>query len=160
MNDRVLFLSRWKSELPAFVRVLKALPDARLDYSPHARSRPAGRIAAGIAEDARALAEIIEKGEAHWQGGMNPRSTDELVEVFERNAARLTEILEGVDDAKWESHGRLLASGQIVFAGPIREHCWWILFDGVHHRGQLSAYIRPMGGKVPSIYGPSGDDPA
>jgi uncharacterized damage-inducible protein DinB len=35
---------------------------------------------------------------------------------------------------------------------------WGLLFDAVHHRGQLSAYIRPMGGKVPSIYGPSGDD--
>ena len=35
---------------------------------------------------------------------------------------------------------------------------WGYLFDMVHHRGQLSAYLRPMGGKVPSIYGPSADD--
>src|SRR5689334_7291005 len=37
---------------------------------------------------------------------------------------------------------------------------WIALFDAVHHRGQLSAYIRPMGGKVPSIYGPSADSAA
>jgi len=37
---------------------------------------------------------------------------------------------------------------------------WIALFDAVHHRGQLSTYIRPMGGKVPSIYGPSGDAPS
>jgi uncharacterized damage-inducible protein DinB len=36
---------------------------------------------------------------------------------------------------------------------------WYLFFDAIHHRGQLSTYIRPMGGKVPSIYGPSGDDP-
>jgi len=35
---------------------------------------------------------------------------------------------------------------------------WIALFDFIHHRGQLTTYIRPMGGKVPSIYGPSGDD--
>jgi uncharacterized damage-inducible protein DinB len=36
--------------------------------------------------------------------------------------------------------------------------CWGYLFDMVHHRGQLSSYLRPMGAKVPSIYGPSADD--
>ena len=36
---------------------------------------------------------------------------------------------------------------------------WYLFFDAIHHRGQLSTYIRPMGGQVPSIYGPSGDDP-
>ena len=38
------------------------------------------------------------------------------------------------------------------------EFFWFSLLDAIHHRGQLSVYIRPMGGKVPSIYGPSGDD--
>jgi uncharacterized damage-inducible protein DinB len=36
---------------------------------------------------------------------------------------------------------------------------WLMLMDSIHHRGQLSVYIRPAGGKVPSIYGPSGDEP-
>jgi len=36
---------------------------------------------------------------------------------------------------------------------------WGFLFDAIHHRGQLSSYLRPMGAKVPSIYGPSADDP-
>ena len=39
------------------------------------------------------------------------------------------------------------------------EMLWGFLFDAIHHRGQLSSYLRPMGAKVPSIYGPSGDDP-
>ena len=42
---------------------------------------------------------------------------------------------------------------------PISGFLWMFFFDAIHHRGQLSTYIRPMGGKVPSIYGPSGDDP-
>jgi uncharacterized damage-inducible protein DinB len=39
----------------------------------------------------------------------------------------------------------------------VSQFLWFILFDAIHHRGQLSAYLRPMGGKVPSIYGPSAD---
>jgi uncharacterized damage-inducible protein DinB len=42
---------------------------------------------------------------------------------------------------------------------PVGEFLWFMLLDSIHHRGQLSVYIRPAGGKVPSIYGPSGDEP-
>jgi uncharacterized damage-inducible protein DinB len=44
-------------------------------------------------------------------------------------------------------------------SAPLGVMVWFTLFDLIHHRGQLSTYIRPMGGKVPSIYGPSADDP-
>jgi uncharacterized damage-inducible protein DinB len=158
MNDREFFLQRWKIEQPLFLKVFKALPDGRLDYKPHERSRPAGRIAWGVTEEIRALTEIVEKGESHWQSRPDPHSVDEIVQAFEQNSQRLSDALEGVDDAKWESPGKFLAGGKVVFSGPIRDHCYWILFDGVHHRGQLSAYLRPMGGRVPAIYGASGDD--
>lgn len=80
----------------------------------------------------RALAGIIEEGESHWEDRPEPRSSSEIARAFKENSARLTALLEHVDDAKWESPGRFLVGGQVVFAGPIREHCFWILFDGVH----------------------------
>ena len=49
---------------------------------------------------------------------------------------------------------------EIVLKDTIGGVLWIALFDAVHHRGQLSTYIRPMGGTVPSIYGPSADAPA
>ena len=52
-----------------------------------------------------------------------------------------------------------LYQGQVVMEKPtVVEFLWDFMFDAIHHRGQLSAYLRPMGGKVPSIYGPSADD--
>ncbi len=62
-----------------------------------------------------------------------------------------------MDDATWEAPGRFLLDGRVVYEYPRRDLAWMLLFDGLHHRGQLSTYLRPMGGKVPSIYGPSGD---
>jgi uncharacterized damage-inducible protein DinB len=46
----------------------------------------------------------------------------------------------------------------MVSEQPVGQFLWFILFDAIHHRGQLSAYLRPMGGKVPAIYGPSADE--
>ena len=68
------------------------------------------------------------------------------------------ERLAKVDDAKWTSPGDFRMGGQSVWSTTVQDLCWGYLFDMVHHRGQLSAYLRPMGGKVPSIYGPSADD--
>jgi hypothetical protein len=54
---------------------------------------------------------------------------------------------------------RLLVDGKPAWEASLGDMLFGFLFDAVHHRGQLSTYLRPMGAKVPSIYGPSGDDP-
>jgi uncharacterized damage-inducible protein DinB len=63
-----------------------------------------------------------------------------------------------MDPATWDKNGQLVSGGKVVLEQPIGGFLWLILFDAIHHRGQLTTYIRPMGGKVPSIYGPSGDE--
>jgi len=63
----------------------------------------------------------------------------------------------GEDD--WKRTAKLYVGEQLIMEQPLGEFLWYLFFDAIHHRGQLSTYIRPMGGKVPQIYGPSGDDP-
>ena len=71
------------------------------------------------------------------------------------------------DRLDYRPHERSPSAAQIAWTltsvameQPVGDLLWLFLLDGIHHRGQLSTYIRPMGGKVPSIYGPSGDEPA
>jgi uncharacterized damage-inducible protein DinB len=64
-----------------------------------------------------------------------------------------------MDEATWNRTGRFMMNGQVRMEQPISGFLWLIFFDAIHHRGQLSTYNRPKGGKVPTIYGPSGDDP-
>jgi uncharacterized damage-inducible protein DinB len=64
-----------------------------------------------------------------------------------------------MDESGWQSKVQLLIEGTPYREGRVGEFLWYLFFDAIHHRGQLSTYIRPMGGEVPSIYGPSGDDP-
>jgi uncharacterized damage-inducible protein DinB len=80
------------------------------------------------------------------------------VSDFEKSAATVDERLKGVDHAKWDSPADFRMNGQSVWSANVQQLCWGYLFDMIHHRGQLTAYIRPMGGKVPSVYGPTADD--
>jgi len=81
-----------------------------------------------------------------------------MIALYERSHRELLAELGSMDDAGWDRRGQLLMGGKVVMEQPVGEFLWLILFDSIHHRGQLSAYLRPMGGKVPAIYGPSADD--
>jgi uncharacterized damage-inducible protein DinB len=83
-----------------------------------------------------------------------------MIEVYERHHRALADKLNALDDATWNYQAWLIRGEQeIILKDTVGGLLWIALFDAVHHRGQLSTYIRPMGGKVPSIYGPSADAP-
>ena len=151
--------SRRKAELPAFVRVLKALPQGRLDYRPDPKARTAAELASVLVAEEAALVALLDTGTIHWKEDPPARNVDEIVAAYERNAAAVDARLARLDDAGWEKKGRFLMEGSPAWEDTIGQFMWGFLFDAVHHRGQLSTYLRPMGGKVPSIYGPSADDP-
>ena len=156
MNDRELFQQKWEQEHPAFVRVLQALPPDRLDYRPHPKSRSAAEIVCLLAHSAKVCCDLVDTGFIDWKEP-KPSAHAEMIEAYERNHREVTNRLKKLDDAGWERQGRFVEEGHLVIEGPQREIFWLLLFDAIHHRGQLSVYIRPMGGRVPAIYGPSAD---
>jgi uncharacterized damage-inducible protein DinB len=102
---------------------------------------------------------LLDTGTVHWKEEKSTASVEQMVAAYERHAAAVDERLARLDEAGWEKKGRFLMEGSAAWEDTIAQFVWGILFDAVHHRGQLSTYLRPMGGKVPSIYGPSADDP-
>lgn len=159
MTNREFCISRRKAEYPAFVRVLKALPQGRLDYRPDPKARNAAELAWVLAAEEAALASILDTGKVEWKDQTPPSTVDEIVTVFERESSAVTQRLEKLTEADWQKTGQFIVGGMPAWEAPISKMVWEFLFDAVHHRGQLSTYLRPMGGKVPSIYGPSADDP-
>jgi len=157
MSTREFFQQRWESEQPAFRRVLHALPSDRLDYQPHERSSTAGNLAWQLAIEQANLVELFETGTINFEMKPAP-SHDEIVAAWDKATAELREAFAKVDDAKWSGPAKFAMGGKVMWETNVEGMCWGYIFDMVHHRGQLSAYIRPMGGKVPSIYGPSADD--
>jgi uncharacterized damage-inducible protein DinB len=158
MSNLKFYTKQWEQDHPAFARVLRALPADNLDYKPHERSTSAGDIAWQISEELRYLTLLIDTGVINWETLPRPATLDEIVAAYEENAEQHSARLIAIDDEKWNGEGRLLFGGQEAMKSTVGEMCWSFFLDTIHHRGQLSAYIRPMGGKVPSIYGPSADD--
>jgi DinB family protein len=159
MTNLEFFLKRLQAETPAMLKVIRALPADKLDYRPHPRSRSAGELVAVLVGEAAASVEMCEKGLINWVDPKGATSSEAAAAEFERHQKRFVELLPKVDEATWGKKIPLLMDGKQVHESTFSGMCWELLFDAVHHRGQLSAYIRPMGGKVPSIYGPSADDP-
>ena len=159
MSNREFFIERWDAEFPPTLRVLKALPADKLDYRPHPRSMSAGELAALLADEAASLIELCDKGSITWGGPPKVKKLGEMVSEFERASKMVSEKLGKLSDAAWEKKAPFYVDGKDAIGETAGGLCWLWLFDSIHHRGQLSTHIRPMGGKVPSIYGPSGDDP-
>ena len=160
MTNREFCVARRKAEFPAFVRVLEALPQDRLDYRPEPRSRTAAELAWVLVAEEAALLSIVETGSVTWQQQTPPATVAEIAAAYEKNARAVTDRIERMDDEAWEKKASFfMAPGAPPWEAETSEFLWGFLFDAIHHRGQLSTYLRPMGGKVPSIYGPSADDP-
>lgn len=159
MNTRDHFVQSFSAEKPKFVRVLKAIPADKASYTPHPKSMTAADIAALLAGELHDACEIFDKGELEFVAPKTPAHVGESVEAYEKNADALEKRVAKADDAMWEGKAKFLMDGKVVWEAPLGEMLWGFLFDAIHHRGQLSTYLRPMGAKVPSIYGPSADDP-
>jgi uncharacterized damage-inducible protein DinB len=157
MSTREFYIRRFKAERPAFVNVIRAMPGDRLGYKPHARNSSAGDIAWFLVAELRGLVEMLEKGEIYWERAPRPGSVEAIAAEYEAAADAWEKALAAADDARWEGKGDMYYGGKLMKTAPVGETAWDFLFDAIHHRGQLTAYLRPMGGTVPAVYGPTAD---
>src|SRR5262245_7128001 len=100
------------------------------------------------------LIDALDSGKAEWAPAPTPASMKDVYAAYERQSADVVRRLNALSDDRW--------NGQLEWFGghrPASPMAWSFLFDIVHHRGQISTYLRPMGSTVPQIYGPSGDEP-
>jgi len=158
MTNREFLIKCRKQEVPKFLSVLKAVPQGGPDYRPDPKSRTAVELAWLLAAEEVALASLLETGKAEWKDEKPPARVDQIVSTFEQSAALVDERLAKLDEAGWAKKCELLMGGGPAWEDTVANMMWGFFFDAIHHRGQLTTYLRPMGGKVPSIYGPSADD--
>ena len=164
LSNREFFIQRWQQEYSGFVRVLKALPGDRLDYRPHPRSRSAGELVALLVTSQQSCTHLCKSRKSfysslRWKEPAAFGDLSHMISTYERDHSQLASELNSLDDNAWNHQAWLVQDNEeILLKDTVGGLLWIALFDTVHHRGQLSTYIRPMGGNVPSIYGPSADD--
>ncbi|HEX4309321.1 MAG TPA: DinB family protein [Acidobacteriaceae bacterium] len=157
MTLREFYLERRRAEGPAFVKVLRALPADQMDYKPHHRSPSAEQIAWTMTSELRSCIEVARNHQTEWRSDPAPPMA-EMIALFEQRSNELTQLVEAMDEEAWNRTAQFYVNGKMVSEQPASTFLWFIHFDAIHHRAQLTTYLRPMGGKVPSIYGPSADE--
>ena len=157
-NVREYYKECFEAEKPKFVRVMKAVPADHAGYRPHPRSTSAGDLVWLLATELHDACELVDRGEVSYVARPAP-AVPESIAAYEKSAVALETRIAKLDDAAWDRKARFLVDGKVAWETSLGDMLFGFLFDAIHHRGQLSSYLRPMGAKVPSIYGPSADDP-
>lgn len=136
--------------------ILKAIPPDKLAYRPHERSPSTGQIAWTIVRGLFVRVDMASHSSSDVILDPHP-GLAEIIERFEDTSRRHAAQLESFPAEQWASLGQLRVGGRTALESPAADIVWLFHFDEIHHRGQLSTYLRPMGARVPSIYGASGD---
>jgi uncharacterized damage-inducible protein DinB len=152
-----------RQEAKATRRILERVPEGSFDWKPHEKSMSLGRLAGHVAELPSLIAPALTQPELNFATGQyqpfNPTSTAELLEKFDRNIETAAGLLGQQSDESLKDEWRLASGDQTFFKGPRAAAVRALAFSHiVHHRGQLSVYLRLLDVPVPSIYGPSADE--
>jgi uncharacterized damage-inducible protein DinB len=151
-------------EMMSTRKVLERVPEERFDWKPHEKSFSLGALATHVATLPTWGTETLTRSEIDVGNGRTVaaiHSKSELLATFDGNVAQARTALVGKTDAELLAMWSLKRNGKTVFSMPktavLRS---FVLSHLIHHRGQLSVYLRLLDVPVPSIYGPSGDEPA
>ena len=153
MDEKSLFTRFWTDESETTRKVLARIPEGS-DYRPDPKSRTAQEIAWQIVCEEKMIIEALESGTAEWAPPPLPATMKEVLAAYEEQSAKMPGRWKALSPDRWD--------GMLQFFGserPASPMAWSFLFDIVHHRGQITTYLRPMGSTVPQIYGPSADEP-
>jgi uncharacterized damage-inducible protein DinB len=153
LDEKELFTRFWEDEAKTTRNVFARIPE-NSDYRPDPKSRTAQQIAWQMYCEEAMIIDALETGTVAWNPPPMPASMKDIVEQYAQQSEAIVQRWRDLPEERW--------NGTLEFFGserPASPMAWSFLFDIVHHRGQITTYLRPMGSTVPQIYGPSADVP-
>jgi uncharacterized damage-inducible protein DinB len=162
-----LLLAEFDREHAVTRCLLERVPDDRATWRPHPLSRPLGDLAIHLAELPARLIDTLQQSEFDLEPG-GPGTTappawtsrDALLATFDHRVASARAVLAATADAELQAPWTLRNAGHPLFTAPKASALrTWVFNHAVHHRGQLSVYLRLCGVPLPAMYGPTADAP-
>lgn len=153
-------LPEFDTEMATTRRVLERVPSDKGSWKPHQKSFPIGHLAQLVSSMPSWITNTLRQKELDLAGfkGYTFESTDTLLARFDQNVRDARSALASTADADLADSWALKHGGQVLFSAPrgsvVRGHINHL----IHHRGQLSVYLRLLDIPVPSIYGPTADE--
>jgi uncharacterized damage-inducible protein DinB len=155
------FLGEFENEAKTTRKFLERVPENKLTWKPHEKSKTAGDLALHIATTPGVIAQAALEDAWSPPGGGSPQpeSLKEILDAHDHSIEVVRQILPKFDDARMMGDWSFVNDGKTMLTMPrvallrsIMLNHWY------HHRGQFGVYLRLMDCKVPSSYGPSGDE--
>ncbi|MCC8410265.1 hypothetical protein LJ707_15090 [Mucilaginibacter sp. UR6-1] len=149
-----------EAEYTASLKCLERIPESLFGYKPHEKSMALGYLALLVAEIPLWIYHIAQGNDIDFATytHFEPKTTDELVNHFKENQQKAVDMLAGVKDGDLDGTFSLKNNGTVLHTEAQKDSIESSINHMVHHRGQLTVYMRLNDIPVPSIYGPSADD--
>lgn len=157
------FIAELKHESSLTRKMLEKVPLEKRDWKPHEKSMSLGRLATHIAETTNWISVIAGTDEfdflkASFKAHV-AATTGELLEIFEAKLDSAITALEGMNDEDFRKHWKVKMGEKVMFDTPKKVAIrGWAFSHLIHHRGQLSVFLRLLDVPVPGMYGPSADE--
>lgn len=159
-------LAELDHELALTRKTLERVPEDKFDYQPHPKSMPLGKLAAHVV-NLLAFKQLFVQADYRDfldpnapKPGPTPTTVAELLARFDQYSASLREALQASNDESLAQNFQLRRGEQVLMERPKAAALRIMgLNHSIHHRGQLSVYLRLLDVPVPALYGPSADEP-
>jgi uncharacterized damage-inducible protein DinB len=154
------FLAELDVEMPITRRLLERVPSDKGTWKPHEKSFPMGHLAQLVSVMPSWLTNTMRETVLDVRGftGYTFEKTETLLAVFDRNVHEARETLASAKDVDFMVPWSLKAGDRVLFTMPRLAVMRQTINHLVHHRGQLSVYLRLVDVPLPSIYGPTADE--
>lgn len=157
------FLDAYDREHSTTMRLLHAYPTDKLELRPHPKCKTARELA-WIFVLERGLGTRVFNNEFANRGPSGtpppaPESWTDLLDALEKAHEGFAELIRSAPDEKLFEKVKFFTAPRTLGDISRLDLLWFLLGDQIHHRGQFSVYLRMADGKVPSIYGPTADEP-
>lgn len=162
MTEKEMFLNTWQREHATTMKILRQLPADKADFKPTSEKTKTAKDLASVFIAEMNVVDGVVKGEIDFgnTSGFKPPATyADVLSTLDSKQKEMVNRVKGLSEADWNSAMPFPVGPKQM--GQVRKGdiLWSMVMDSVHHRGQFSVYLRLVGAKVPSIYGPSADEP-
>ena len=154
------FIQELETEAVSTRKCLANITEDKFEFKPHPTSMNLGYLAMLVAEIPLWITYMVKEGEIEFSTFTHKeiKNNTELVKAFDENLAGAIQALKAASNEQLERIFELKANGQLLYSQKTADYIGPTINHWVHHRGQLTVYMRMCEIKVPAIYGPSADD--
>ena len=153
------FVSTWEQEFQTTLRVFSNYPPDRLEYRPHEISRTARELMWTIITEEEDIVDGCLRGNITFREAKPPTTREAIIREYRKRHKALVQKVRKAGEELFSRSIKFYVAKNKMADVQTAQLLWETLHDQIHHRGQLSVYLRLVGAKVPSIYGPTADDP-